>query len=238
MSFIVTEDCIRLGLRAGAILFRNVHVAAAGPALRSAIAAEVQAVRQRFADPAAVRSTPEIAAFREIIRKVGANPRKEQCSIERLLIFAQKRADLPAINSLVDAYNLVSIRACCSLGAHDLDKISLPVSLRLLTGGESFTPLGQETAVPVVPGEYGYVDAAGRVLCRLDVLQAEFSKVTTDTRNALLIVEGTAVHPAETLRQAFTEVMERVTSSCGGTAEVIAFSFVENPGERRGVSPP
>ena len=136
-----------------------------------------QCVRQ-FASPAAVRSCPEVAAFQQLHRRVGVNPRKEQSSVERLLLLALKRGELPAINSLVDAYNLVSLRTRCSLGAHDLDAIALPVSLRLLTGQESFTPLGENVPAAVVPGEYGYVDAANRLLCRLDVRQADFSKVT------------------------------------------------------------
>ena len=77
--------------------------------------------------------------------------------------------------------------------------------------------------MPVVPGEYGYVDAADRVLCRLDILQADFSKVTTATTNVLLIVEGTAEHAPETLRQVVADVTERVLRHCGGTAEVVAF---------------
>jgi DNA/RNA-binding domain of Phe-tRNA-synthetase-like protein len=156
------------------------------------------------------------------LRRAGANPRKDQPSVERLLTSALKRADLPAINSLVDAYNLVSIRSLCSLGAHDVDRIALPVALRLLTGHESFTPLGQSTATAVVPGEYGYVDASNRVLCRLDVLQADFSKVTTGTVNALLIIEGTTVHAPECLRQTFSVAMELVTRYCGGTGQVVA----------------
>ena len=223
--FSVSDDCIRLGLRAGAIVFRNVYVAATNADLRAEIAKEVQVDRQRFASPSDVRSIPEVAAFREILRKVGVNPRKEQPSLERLLTFGLKRGQLPAVNSLVDAYNLVSIRSSCSLGAHDLDKITLPVALRLLTGRESFTPLGHEAPTPVVAGEYGYVDASERVLCRLDLLQAEFSKVTLGSVNVLLIIEGTDAHSADMLRQAFSEAVDRVTRYCGGTAEIVAAPF-------------
>src|SRR5207248_1118380 len=176
--------------------------------------------RARFASPAAVRSGPEVMRFQEVLHKVGVNPRREQPSLERLLLFALKRGDLPAVNNLVDAYNLVSVRSFCSLGAHDVDTIAPPVALRLLTGRETFTPLGRDTPVAVIAGEYGYVDARDRVLCRLDLLQAEFSKVTTGTANALLIVEGTAAHPPEVLRQAFADVVELVARHCGGTAEV------------------
>ncbi|HEX5272469.1 MAG TPA: phenylalanine--tRNA ligase beta subunit-related protein [Gemmataceae bacterium] len=222
MTFAVADDCLRLGLRAGAILFRNVEIAPALPGLRARIVEQVGAIRARFPDPAAVRSAPEVVRFQEILRRVGVNPRREQPSVERLLTFALKRGDLPAVNSLVDAYNLVSVRSFCSLGAHDLDHIEPPVTLRLLTGDESFTPLGRDAPAPVVAGEYGYVDARDRVLCRLDILQADFSKVTTESRNVLLIVEGTAEDDPEHLRQVVAEVTAEVTRSCGGTAEVIA----------------
>lgn len=222
MTFTVAEECIRLGLRAGAIVFRNVRIGPPSPALRTEIAGEVATIRARFPEAAMVRLSPEVTPFQDLLRKVGVNPRREPSSVERLLTLAVKRGDLPSVNSLVDAYNMVSVRSGCSLGAHDLDRIALPVALRLLTGAETFTPLGRDTPEPVTAGEYGYVDADNRVLCRLDVRQAEFSKVTTATVNALLIVESTAAHSAEVLRRAVAEVVALVTRECGGTAEVVA----------------
>jgi DNA/RNA-binding domain of Phe-tRNA-synthetase-like protein len=220
MRFVVSEDCVRLGLRAGAVVFHNVRVAPASPELRAEVAREVADVRAQLASPAEVRSAPEVLAFQELLRKVGVNPRREQPSVERLLTYALKRGDLPAINNLVDAYNLVSVRSRCSLGAHDLDRIALPITLRLLTGRESFTPLGSAGVVPVTAGEFGYVDGQDRVLCRLDLLQAELSKVTEQAVNVLLIIEGTAAHPPES--RTFAEAIDVVTRHCGGTAEVIA----------------
>src|SRR5262249_46451381 len=126
MSFVVAEECLRLGLRAGAVIFRDVRVAAAPPELRAEIVREAQAGRERFAGPAAVRAASEVVSFGEILKKAGANPRRDQPSVERLLTFALKRGDLPAINGLVDAYNLVSVRTLCSLGAHDLDAFTPP----------------------------------------------------------------------------------------------------------------
>jgi DNA/RNA-binding domain of Phe-tRNA-synthetase-like protein len=223
MTFRVAQECVRLGLRAGAVVFRGVRVAPADPALRAEAAREAGAVRARYAGPAQVRADPMVASFHDVLRRVGANPRRDQPSVDRLLTFALKRGDLPAVNSLVDAYNLVSVRSRCSLGAHDLDTLSTPVSLRLLTGREEFTPLGSDAPAAVVPGEFGYVDARSRLLCRLDVLQADFSKVTERTTNALLIIEGTTAHTPEALRRAFDEAIAWVTRWCGGEAEVVAF---------------
>jgi len=221
VNFVVAQERIDLGLRAGAVLFHHVQVTAASPALRSEIADEVKTIRTRFADLATVRATPQVLGFREILRKVGSNPRKDQPSVERLLSFVLKRGDLPTVNSLVDAYNLVSIRSLCSLGAHDFDVIAPPIALRLLTGSESFTPLRHSAETSVIAGEFGYVDARDRVLCRLDVLQAQFSKVTTATVNALLIVEGTMAHQVEVLQEAFADGMDVVCRRWGGEAEVV-----------------
>jgi DNA/RNA-binding domain of Phe-tRNA-synthetase-like protein len=222
MSFGVSDDCLRLGLRAGAIIFRGVRVESRTAALHAEIAAEGRAVQSRFPDATRVRSAVPVVAFQELLRAVGVNPRREPPSVERLVSFALKRGDLPAINTLVDAYNLVSVRSLCSLGAHDLDRIALPVTLRLLTGREMFTPLGRDRPEAVTAGEYGYVDAHDRVLCRLDLLQADFSKVTTATTKVLLIIEGTTAHAPELLRQTFADAAALITRHCGGTADVVA----------------
>src|SRR5260370_10147 len=141
MNFIVSDDCIGIGLRAGAIVFRAVRVTASSPAQRTEMAEAAAALQARFSSPSAIRADPYVASFRAILQQVGANTKKDQPSVERLLSFAYRRGDLPAINNLVDAYNLVSVRSSCSLGAHDLDRISLPVWLRLLDGPGASSPL-------------------------------------------------------------------------------------------------
>jgi DNA/RNA-binding domain of Phe-tRNA-synthetase-like protein len=223
MTFSVAQECFGLGLRSEAIVFRNVRVQASGSDQRAEIIKEAAEVRARFANAKAVRRDPLVASFQSILRQVGANSSTVRPSVERLLTFALKHGDLPAINNLVDAYNVASIRSGCSLGAHDLDLLMPPVLLRLLDGSESFTPLGSDQQVPVTAGEFGYVDAANRLLCRLDVLQADLTKVTEATVNALVIVEGTVAHPPQILRKAFDDVIELVTRHCGGVAEIVSF---------------
>ena len=223
MTFVVAEDCLWLGLRAGAMIFHHIRVAPSDSVERTEIVKEAASARSRYPDISAIRADSLVTAFYDVSRQVGVNSKSDRCSLEKLLTFAFKRGDLPAINNLVDAYNLASVRTSCSIGAHDLDKIALPVSLRLLDGSESFTPLGSNEPMTTRAGEFGYVDAATRLLCRLDVLQADFSKVTEATENALVIVEGTTAHSSELMQQAFAELTELVPRYCGGTAEVIAW---------------
>lgn len=225
MTFCVSPDCHRLGLRAGAIVFRGVKIAESGRELRAEVAEEVRRVRSCYAGMAEVRSLPQLRRLYEIFRSVGAKPRKLPPSTEKLLHFALKRGTLPAINNLVDAYNLISVRTGFSLGAHDLDLLALPVALRLLRGDETFTPLGASAPQAVVPGEFAYVDGNCRVLCRLDVLQADFSRVTPETRNALLIIEGTDAQGPDKAREAFEECLDLVGRHCGGVAEIVCAPY-------------
>ena len=136
-----------------------------------------------------------------------------------------KHQSLPAINSLVDTYNLVSLRTRCSMGAHDLDKIALPVELRVLEEKCRFTPLGSSDEVEIAAGEFGYVDARQRVICRLDLQQADLSKITTDTKNVLLIIEGTTAHTPAQVAECFQESIATISRYCGGSVAEVVEAF-------------
>jgi DNA/RNA-binding domain of Phe-tRNA-synthetase-like protein len=219
--FSVSPECLGLGLRVGAIVFRDVRIAVASDELRAEIAEEVRTVRRRFANMAEVRSLPELKKLDEILRTVGVKPRSYPPSTQKLIEYALKRGSLPAVNNFVDAYNLVSLRTLYSLGAHDLDLVALPIGLRLLQGDETFRPLGSAEDSSVTFGEFAYVDADKRVICRLDSLQADLSKVTSQTANVLLIIEGTTLHPLEQVEQMFADAIGTVQRHCGGRVETV-----------------
>jgi len=219
--FLVTKECLDLGLRARALLLRGVQIQAASDPLRTAIDQEAARIRGRFESAAEIRALPEIVRVREIIRAVGAKPKSHPPSTQKLLEFAWKRHTLPVVNNLVDAYNLISLRTRCSLGAHDLGRISTPVELRLFRGSETFRPLGSGEPQEIRAGEFGYVDAQDRVICRLDSLQADFSKVTEATSDVLLIIESTTAHTSVQLDSVVADVAAAVERYTSGLAEVI-----------------
>jgi DNA/RNA-binding domain of Phe-tRNA-synthetase-like protein len=94
--------------------------------------------------------------------------------------------------------------------------------LKLLTGEESFLPIGAKEREASVKGEFAYVDSCGHVLCRLDVMQSDDTKVREDTTEVLMIVEGTIVHRISDLQAAMDQTIDLVTRFCGGRAEVVA----------------
>ena len=236
--FHVSQDCLELGLRAGAIVLRDIRITDASAALRAEMDAEIERIRRQFASNSEIRAQPELIKHHEILRKVGVKPRSHPPSTQKLLELAFKRGTLPAINNLVDTYNLISIRTKCSLGAHDLDQLATPVDLCLFRGDEHFRPLGSDEDKEIRQGEFGYVDAERRVVCRLDSLQADFSKVTHETVNALLIIEATTVHSAEELDRIFAETRDMIHAHCGGTSELVSPPFGPRiPSSKRRATP-
>ena len=216
---LVSQDCLGIGLRAGAIMLHELQIGDAPPELRSQIDQEAHKARDQFTSAADIRSIPELVNHHKVLRKVGVKPRSHPPSTQKLLEYAWKRGTLPKVNNLVDAYNLVSLRTRCSLGAHDLDRIEVPVELRLFQGCENFRPLGGHIDQQIRQGEFGYVDAQQRVICRLDSLQADFSKVQTNTTRVLLIIETTAGQGAEYLQSVVAEAAATVERFCRASSE-------------------
>jgi DNA/RNA-binding domain of Phe-tRNA-synthetase-like protein len=105
---------------------------------------------------------------------------------------------------------MVSIKWSLSLGAHDLDAVALPIRLAIAPADMEFVGLGTYGHDVVKAGEFVYIDDAGRIVCRLDVVQAEFSKVRTGTSNVVVIVEGTSAHGQDTFGAARRELIELI----------------------------
>ena len=142
---------------------------------------------------------------------------------EKLVLYVRRNRDLTAAGPLVDCYNVVSARTLLSLGAHDLDRLDGIITLRRTTDSDSFQPLGGDEQRPL-PGEFGYVDPRGRVICRMDVLQCEWSKVTKSTRSAAIFVQGNrCLSPAVLLKGCWL-LAEMLATFCGGDVELVAFS--------------
>ena len=86
MIFSVTQDCYDLGLRAGAIVFRDVRITAASPPeLQRLIDDEIARLQPMFPKPGMMRLLDEVTALHTIYRSVGVNPRREQPSNQRLM---------------------------------------------------------------------------------------------------------------------------------------------------------
>ena len=101
------------------------------------------------------------------------------------------------------------------MGAHDLEKISGNVKVKITDGSELYIPLGGAKPEKIIAGEYAFVDDKV-VLCRLDVKQGEHTKITNSTRNVFLYVQGNKYTPQKYLDGALEEICGNITKYCGG----------------------
>lgn len=186
----------------------------------AAIAAHVdQVVRRVQAGPSgeAGPSAPVLAGYRALHQAFAVPTRKLVSAPETLVRFVEKRGDIPRILPLVDLYNAVSLETGLALGAHDLRRIEGDVSLRLTTGTERYQPVGSPAPEPVRAGEYGYIDDANEVLCRLEVRQVEKTKVTAATTDLFLIVQGNPATSAEQVIAGHDRLLALLRQHFGGT---------------------
>ena len=128
-----------------------------------------------------------LAGYREVLAAAG-NP-AAVASPEFLLQMLKRSGRLPAINSLVDAYNVISIRERAVVSAHDLDELRGSVRLVRLSEPLPFEPLGNHEVEEIPAGEFGVQDDR-HMLCRLNCKQSRLSSVMLNTEDVLIYVQG------------------------------------------------
>jgi DNA/RNA-binding domain of Phe-tRNA-synthetase-like protein len=166
-----------------------------------------------------ITSHPAVCEYHRIHDLVGAHGQTP--APEKLITYVRRQRDLTATGPIIDCYNLV-LRTLLSIGAHDIARLASPVTLRYATAGDIFVPLGQ-TEEQRFPGEYAYIDPRNRIICRLDVLQCEHSKVASESRDILCFLQGNRCLPASILLKAAWLLAEMIETFCGGHAELVAF---------------
>lgn len=157
-----------------------------------------------------------LSGFQELHTKVGRSNKDYVSSPESLIGFFLRKGRLPQINPIVDLYNLVSVKSKLALGAHDISKINCDVSLNLTTGLENFVPLGKTEPVVIQPNEYAYIDNGNNIICRLEVIQCELTKITNESKDVFLIIQGNEKTTQEYVDKTALEVCELITKFCGG----------------------
>lgn len=168
-----------------------------------------------------IKEDPIVEGFYQLHSKVNVRRRNNAPSVETLVRLLQKREDLPQINKVVDLYNIISTETKVSLGAHDIDKISGNVTLKIQDGSEKFIPLGKDEPQAIKAGEYSYIDEDHEIICHLEIRQVNKTLVDEKTKNIFIIVQGNEVTPQNLLEDTCHQLIETITKYCGGKGRII-----------------
>jgi DNA/RNA-binding domain of Phe-tRNA-synthetase-like protein len=176
-------------------------------------------------DPAVDPAThPRLVAWKQAYLKFGANPNKFTPSI--IFLAKQLKAGKPlrSISPAVDVFNTISIRYLVPSGGDDLDAVNGDLTLGRAVSDETFAPLfkPEEVEHPEA-GEIILVNRQSkRVLCRRwNWRNADFSKITPQTRNLAINVDGMipAISRRE-IEQAAEELGQMLVRCCGGSVTI------------------
>jgi DNA/RNA-binding domain of Phe-tRNA-synthetase-like protein len=178
-----------------------------------------KALQAKFADPEVLKMHPTIAAWQEVHRSFGSNPNKFPSSVHALAKRVAKGSSLPSINTLVDLYNIISLRHMLPAGGEDLDACRGDIVLAFATGSESFIPLGSSENEPPETGEVMYRDDEGVICRKFNWREGARTALTDQTQNAVLVIEAVPPTQRTDLEAALQELQELVMKFCGGVME-------------------
>src|SRR6478609_969220 len=205
-------------LRVGVVIASGFDNRRSGEQSAAMLAQAAEQVRQRVED-AEIPTLPEIAPWREAYRAFGVKPSKYRSSIESLYRSAAA-GSLRSINPLVDLYNVVSLQAGSPCGGEDLAALDGDIHLTRATGAESFTPLGMTEDQPPIPGEIIYRDQTGAFCRCLNWREADRTKLTEETTNAILCMEGVDPSKIGDIQRACEELAALIETYLGGKTVV------------------
>ena len=171
---------------------------------------------------------PKIACWRQAYSSFGAKPKKYKCSVENLYRMILDGIELKHINKLVDIYNYISIKHMLPVGGDNIDKIDGNILLKFADGTEQFTELNSNETKNPREGEVIYSDDK-EVLCRRwNWRECDKSKMTEDTANVTLVVEGLPPVTKEEVESATKELSELMKKHLRGEVEIFILNR-ENP---------
>lgn len=177
-----------------------------------------EAVRTRLGG-APPESLPEIAAWREAFLGFGVKPRAARSSVEALV--RRIDAGLPRINRLTDLYNAVSVEHLVPVGGENLAAYAGPPRLVRAVGDEAFDTVadGEPVVVSADPGEVVWRDDLGVTCRRWNWRQCVRTRLTAETSDVLLIVDGLDPISTDALRAAGGALVEALTA---GSPDAVA----------------
>lgn len=174
-----------------------------------------QQIREQFTlenlkDDALVRK------FRTFFWRLNIDPTKTRPASEALIRRVLAKKHFPKINNLVDVYNIVSLKTGIPLAAFNLACVSGDVlTLRFAMENEPFIGIGMKKPKILQGGEVVIADAE-RLVAIYPHRDADYTKVTFETKDVVILLCGAPGVSIKTLNSALDLAVEWIAAFCGG----------------------
>jgi DNA/RNA-binding domain of Phe-tRNA-synthetase-like protein len=207
--------------RVAAVLADDLRLKAERPPSLDALIAEREAACRERWQGMELSEIPGVAAWRAAYKGFGIKKTSYRSSVERLVKRVKAGERLPAVNTLVDVYNAVSLTHVFCCGADDLDKVASPLAFRYAREGDTFIDMGAEPGEdpndPPKDGEVVYADAR-HVLCRRwNWRQDARTGLSADTTRAVITIQANGWG---NLEAAAADLNELIETYCAGKVRI------------------
>jgi len=231
MKFIVDKRIFEKfqGVTLGVVITQGVKNTAIAEDIQERIRSEEKRIRENFSLET-LSAHKSIAPWRAAYVVFGAKPKEHRSSVENLYRLVLEGKEVRHINALVDSYNLISLKHMLPVGGEDLDKVKGDISLTFAGANEpAILLLGDKEPRAPHEGEVIYKDDEGAICRRWNWREAERTKLTEQTANAVLVIEAIAPVTKEDLKVALDELTGLMKHHCGG--EIIRYMLDEQNGQ-------
>jgi len=161
-----------------------------------------------------------VRAYRDFYWKLDVDPTKTRPSGEALLRRVLHGDELPSISTVVDAYNLASMKTIIPISGFDKDCLSPPFQIRFARNGEAFTGIGMSKPVALTDKMLVLVDER-QVLCIYPYRDLDYTKITEQTRNVLIVGYGAPGITENQLSEAVETTLLYIKTASNGENQMI-----------------
>ncbi len=173
----ISEEARKLGLKTNYALISGVSIKKSNLEL------------EKLKKDAKIKRDNRLEAMRKAYKSFGVDPSRRTPSAEALIERIEEGKSIYSINTLVDAYNISSVKENLPMAAYDLNKISWPIVLREAEEGETITFIGGEVK-KIKKGEMVYADKDKVVCLDFNYRDCDETKITDKTKEAIIFVDG------------------------------------------------
>ena len=167
-----------------------------------------------------LKDNPTVRAYRDFYWKLDIDPTKTRPSGEALLRRVLHGKELPRISTVVDAYNLASLKTIIPISGFNKDLLNLPFRIRFAKNGETFTGIGMNKPMTLTDKTLVLTDE-NKILCIYPYRDSDYTKITRQTRNVLVVGYGAPGITEQLLKEAVETTISYIKLVSGGETETI-----------------
>jgi DNA/RNA-binding domain of Phe-tRNA-synthetase-like protein len=167
-----------------------------------------------------LKDNPTVRAYRDLFWSLDIDPTKTRPSGEALLRRVLHGREIPRISTVVDSYNLASLKTIIPLSGFDLDALHLPLCVRFSKRNEEFHGIGMDAPMRLEKKMLVLADDK-QIVCIYPYRDAEATKITEKTRNVIIVGYGAPKVQQEDLTKAVETALSFIRQTSGGKIETV-----------------